>query len=251
MPFDSHRVGLFIGVNVPGALRQLDMRVPTIDTHPSAVRTPFGWTVMGPMDLPGLQDEALIQEIVADSTATLSLTKWLNHKFASTKERNQFNISQEKDAFNILIQIKLVSGHYVLPLLWKSANSNLPDNRSSVLYCFFVNEARCKRDPLYSERTTRGMEMYIVTSGFARQLLPEELKSPPGRTWYLPFFSNISIPVEEYRNTSFTSYSSTTDFIDEKLYRSHLSIFVTCRLELGGITSWTLLAISTITIYMH
>jgi len=186
--FDSNRVGLFIGVNIPGALKQFEMRVPTIDSHPSAVRTPFGWTVMGPICLPNDHDEASTNQIIVNSTAIPQQINWISHEFITSQDRNQFHLSQEEAARKILAsQITMVNGHYVLPLLWKSENPNLPDNRSSALHCFFVNEARCKRDPTYSERITRGMEMYI-TSNFARKLLPEELDGPPGRTWYLPYF---------------------------------------------------------------
>lgn len=186
--FDSNRVGLFIGVNVPGALRQLDMRVPTIDTLPSGVRTPFGWAAMGPIDLPIIQGVASIHQVVADSQPARPPMNWLKHEFTTCQDRNLFHLSEQEEACKMLsTKIKMVNGHYVLPLLWKSASPNLPDNRSSALHCFFVNEARCKRDPIYSERITRGMEMYI-TSNFARKLLPEELNGPPGRTWYLPYF---------------------------------------------------------------
>lgn len=44
--FDSRLVGVFIGANVVGALRQLDIREPK-ERGPYGVLTPFGWTILG------------------------------------------------------------------------------------------------------------------------------------------------------------------------------------------------------------
>ncbi len=188
--FDSSAVGILVGANVPGALRQLEMRLPSTETDPAAVLTPFGWTVMGPLSslpLANQQDKSILQTSALHSLFQAPPT-WMKHEFETSRDRREFHLAEETDARNILASsIKLVNGHYILPLLWKSAQPNLPDNRSSALHCLFVSEARCRKDPIYSERISRGMEMYL-NSGFARQLSPNELTGPPGRTWYLPYF---------------------------------------------------------------
>lgn len=44
--FDWRKVGIFIGANVPEALRQLDLRKSTNGTL-DGIKTSFGWTVQG------------------------------------------------------------------------------------------------------------------------------------------------------------------------------------------------------------
>lgn len=188
--FDSSSVGILIGANVPGALRQLEMRLPSTETDPAAVLTPFGWTVMGQLSFlpPSSQEERSIQQTSVLHSSLQPPPTWMKNEFDTSHDRKEFILAEETKARNILASsIKLVNGHYVLPLLWRSSQPNLPDNRSSALHSLFVSEARCRKNPVYSERISRGMEMYI-NSGFARQLHPHELTGPPGRTWYLPYF---------------------------------------------------------------
>ena len=57
--FDFRLVGVFIGANVVGAWRKLDIREPK-ERRPCGVITPFGWTVMG--EIPAGSNEMAFPE---------------------------------------------------------------------------------------------------------------------------------------------------------------------------------------------
>ncbi len=126
----------------------------------------------------GLVPSSTVQADTVDHQpggVTPTTVDWLNNVFATSLERKEFNSSQEESAWHILrSSIRLINGHYLLPLLWKSKNPDLPDNRSRALKSFFVNEARCLRDPVYKKLFIELMDMY-ENQEFSKRLSPSEL----------------------------------------------------------------------------
>ena len=184
-PFKATDAGLVIGADLPIALKQLAVREPASGAGPLAVQTPFGWTIIGPVESRGgPADEGAPSYIIRAASSDIS---WLKNEFPTKNESRLFKKEQEERALSILKKIrKNSSGHYVVPLLWKSSQLNLPDNKGAALKFLFANEARCRKDPIYCERFYRLIKMY-EEMGFARKLNPNELRGPKGKTWYLPY----------------------------------------------------------------
>ncbi len=189
--FDSRQVGIFIGVNVVGALQQLDVRAPK-DNGPYAVLTPFGWTVMGeiPASLnkrPQFHCQAVFG-IVEDESSVIEQF-WQFESLGSTVEKSRTRYTEEEElAIDTLRRtIRNIGGRYEIGLPWKSKEVKLPNNFSSALKRLYATESRFRADKEFAKRYTRAIETNIQL-GFARRLRLEELAGPPGRTWYIPTF---------------------------------------------------------------
>ena len=191
--FDSEDVGLLIGVDIAGALKQIETREPTNTDGPLAVRFPLGWTVMGNFNAETHQPEKAVHQVSEETDQQIHHT-WLKDQFASAAERSQFHTDQEKRAMSILQStIRLVQGHFEVGLLWKSDDRQLPDNRTEALRNLYANQARCRRDPAYQRDLCNAIEK-LVEQGYSRKLSVSELKGPVGGTWYLPYFMNYKKP---------------------------------------------------------
>ncbi len=186
--FNSDDVGLLIGVNVIEAMVQLAFKKPEEADAPLAILTPFGWTVMGPVPLPLAAADTYVEHQAEVEEHNILPVHWLTNVFATSLERKEFFHNQEAEAWNILrSSIRMVNGHYELPLLWKSKSPDLPDNRSSALKSFFANESRCLRDPAYKKLFIELMDIY-EKQGFSKRLSQSELQGVKGKTWYLNYF---------------------------------------------------------------
>lgn len=178
---------MFIGVNVPEALMELEVRKST-EGGLVCTRSPFGWTVMGEIPANIVKDSAnkgrfSIQGPENDDM----LQQFLLHEaFGSKLEEKQFVTQLEEEALRILATtINYTGGHYEIGLPLKALV--LPNNRSSALRRLYANESRMRVDRRYAERYTAAIEAY-ETSGFSRKLNTWELDGPKGHTWYVPHF---------------------------------------------------------------
>lgn len=186
--FNSHEVGILIGVNVPEALVQSAIKRQAEEDGTLAILTPFGWTVMGPVTLQATQTKPFLPKKIREETSSGQPSAWLTNVFATSGERKEFICCQEEEAWRILrSSIRLVNGHYELLLLWKNKAPDLPDNRNSALKSFYANEARSLRDPDYKKLFIELMDVY-ENQGFSRRLLPSKLLGIKGKTWYLKTF---------------------------------------------------------------
>lgn len=190
--FDWREVGIFIGANVPDALKQLETRAP-IRSGPHGVKTPFGWTVQG--NVP--------KEICESTTATCNSIQeeenddvlqqfWTHEWCGSMEDRKRITTMQDEAALAKLDStIKLIGTEaqprYEIGLHFVTPQVVLPNNRSSALQRLYAVESRFRVDPLYANRYTKAIEAYMDL-GFARRLRMDELPAvgPPGKVWYVP-----------------------------------------------------------------
>lgn len=188
-PFNSDTVGVLIGANAARALVQLETRQPIGKDGPIAVRTMFGWSVLG--EIPSSLNRNSTKK--SDPKTCRAITSHpvepnVQQEKPCRENRQASKKADEDVAMNILKStIRKVDGHYEVGLLWRSREVNLPNNRGDALKYFFSNEARCRADPAYHEVFSKGIERY-EQMGFSRKLEVHELQGPVGRTWYLPYF---------------------------------------------------------------
>lgn len=188
--FDWREVGIFIGANVPEALRQLDLRESS-DGGLDGVKTPFVWTVQGNIPLEvclsttvscnnifNLEDDDVLKQF------------WLQELCGSVEDRKRTLTTQDEIALATLANTIRKVGtatkpHCEIGLPFKTPVIQLPNNRSDALKLLYARESRFRTDPAYAEKYTKAIEMYME-KGFARRLAMSELKGPVGKTWYVP-----------------------------------------------------------------
>ena len=188
--FDWREVGIFIGANVPEALRQLDLRESS-DGGLDGVKTPFVWTVQGNIPLEvclsttvscknifNLEDDDFLKQF------------WLQELCGSVEDRKRTLTTQDEIELATLANTIRKVGtatkpHYEIGLPFKTPVIQLPNNRSDALKLLYARESRFRTDPAYAEKYTKAIEMYME-KGFARRLAMSELKGPVGKTWYVP-----------------------------------------------------------------
>lgn len=192
-PYDWQGVGMFIGSNVPAALRQLRISPSPQEGGPDGILTPFGWTVQGtlefkegagihhPIRVNCVQEEEENEKEIQRHWQPDSVEKRNQEKQGSTV-RDQIAMSVYKKSVR-----KMADGHYQLGLPFVPEDARLPNNRPDALRRLFATESRFRADPEFARRYTKSIETYVEL-GFARRLSKEELEGPPGRTWYLPHF---------------------------------------------------------------
>ena len=194
---DFGDVTVLIGASHQQAHVQLESRHPSSeDIAPSAIRTPFGWSFVGP--LPSKDSTARVCATFSSIDANL-LDERLE-KFWSTESFPVIDVSKteplrpedEKYAENLVKDsITYDGGHYVVGLPWKSPEVILPDNYNMALRRLNSIAHRFKRDSSFKKKYAAIIDEYVA-KGYARLLTAEELKGPTGRTWYLPHHGVIN-----------------------------------------------------------
>jgi len=184
---DAKEVTLLVGSDVPEAHWVLDQRRGKRG-QPYAVRTPLGWTLMGPI---GTKDgnEASVHFLRRDDT--------LLHQQVERMFKGDFNepmidskttmsLEDRRALHQMEESIKLVDGHYQLALPWKRPNTALPNNRVCAEGRLRLLKKRLQRDPKLLEKYRETMNGYI-NDDHARALPVEEsTKEVHKRIWYLP-----------------------------------------------------------------
>ncbi|KAL9976464.1 hypothetical protein ACROYT_G013771 [Oculina patagonica] len=183
----NDKVSLLIGCDVPEAHWVCDQRRGWRG-QPYAVRTPLGWTLMGPLNS---------SEINCFSVNFVRYDDEMLHRQMESMFRNDFNepmitskVAMSVEDRRALSQMeesaKLVNGHYQLALPWKCKPVSLPRNRDFALGRLRKLKKRFQRDVHLFEKYKDTINGY-VSSGYARRVPCEEQevgKDTP--VWYLP-----------------------------------------------------------------
>ena len=184
---ESDEIMLLIGSDVPEAHWVYDQR-RVKRGHPYAVRTPLGWTLMGP-----------VNSCTNDSFSVnfIRYDKEMLHRQMERMFRADFNepFNSAKIAMSVedrraLIQMessaKFVDGHYQLGLPWKRKPVTLPNNRGFAMKRLSYLKKRLLRDPSLFCKYKDTIHNYL-SSGHARRIPQEELMpGPETPIWYLP-----------------------------------------------------------------
>ena len=186
---------ILVGIDAIEAHLQLDIRSPgPFVKGPIAIRTPFGWSVAGPVDFGGgartTNPRTSIACISAKSCPNEEFEKVLKANWeieaygAANQKETVWSVEDERALQFLESSWKVVNGQLEIGLLLKNPSAKFPSTRQIALRRFKQLQNRFKRDPVYAEKYRSVIERYIK-AGYARSLTEEELKLPSWMTLYL------------------------------------------------------------------
>ncbi|PIK43536.1 hypothetical protein BSL78_19599 [Apostichopus japonicus] len=177
-------IKLLIGCDTPEAFWVLEERRGR-RKEPYAIRTPLGWTLMGPTSK--RNDEPFqVNNIQMDETLHSQVRRFweLDHHIEDCKEGFGHSI-EDKRAISIMDDTtRLVEGHYQMELPWRHSPPTLPDNRKYAQTRLKHLERRLQRDKALHEQYKKTMGVYIQR-GYAKEV-DNNQKNTQAPVWYLP-----------------------------------------------------------------
>lgn len=217
-PLLNVEVGLLIGYNCSRALIPRDVIVPDGD-GPFAQRTDLGWSIVGIVDVDscheqidvdgvGLSHRILVCEVdqsLVDSNSSKAenvlvsfrnkvkpvinpsdIVKVMNLGFDDCNDQKVCLSRNDKLFMETMKQsIKMVDGHYELPLPLKDDQKSFPNNRVLAVSRLQHLRRRLSKDSLfYSQYCSFMQEM--IDKGYAEKVTDSYSESPGGRLWYIP-----------------------------------------------------------------
>ena len=192
-------VRLIIGTNVPDAFWVLEERRGNRG-EPYAIRTPLGWTLMGPMERSDGED---CHMNVRSLEALREVDDCLVHQFemfwevenAGVIPESKLSMSvEDKRALAIMEQsVKLEDGHYQIALPWRQYPQFLPYNRFMAERRLQSLKNRLLLDGELLENYKATMEQYL-TMGHARRVPLDEINVQDKPLWYLPHHPVLNKP---------------------------------------------------------
>jgi hypothetical protein len=187
---ENENVSMIIGSDVPEAHWVLEQRRGG-RKEPYAVRTPLGWTLMGPIGTE-IEQEFLINFIQKeDNTLQEQVERMFRMDFSETDFHfgKGMSLEDQKALNNMESSAKKVNGHYEIALPWRVGSPNFPNNRNSAEKRLISLQRRLTKDPRLKEKYRNVIEDHLE-KGYAAKVPEEnqksESESTTGRIWYLP-----------------------------------------------------------------
>ena len=181
-------------------------------TAPLALRTPLGWIIKGPSNtkrssvpyatmllngwhIPSaaepLENLIVIEEgdIFPSKTSDYcedvdALMQWLQ----TNKEIKEFGIKYSREdivAYDCMMKnVKLIDGHYQLPLLWKNASAQLPESMTMAAKRLDGVKRRLQRDSVLKNMYCLQMQT-VLDQGYAEKVPVSEINTA-NKLWYIP-----------------------------------------------------------------
>ena len=180
-------VGLLIGLDASNLFRPLETRFGPVGTS-DAIKTILGWTLFGPaLDLNDYSESCVRSTCMhASLTSSSELDTSSPLENVQPNELTIANSRVDRVAYErIKNYIKIVDGHFQLPLLWKQEGLRLPKNRQMVENRLASLGKRLSRDTELHSKYTEVMESYLQ-KGYAEKV--ETNSDSAGSEWYLPHF---------------------------------------------------------------
>ncbi|XP_028416927.1 uncharacterized protein LOC114541139 [Dendronephthya gigantea] len=187
---ENENVSIIIGSDVPEAHWVLEQRRGQ-RKEPYAVRTPLGWTLMGPIGTEteqGFQINFIRKE---DNTLQEQVERMFRMDFSESDFHLGKGMSfEDQRALNIMeSSAKKVNGHYEISLPWRDGSPSFPNNRKMAEKRLISLQRRLKKDTHLKENYRNVIEGYLE-KGYAAKVPEErrtsECESTTGRVWYLP-----------------------------------------------------------------
>lgn len=160
------------------------------ETQPLAIRTALGWTLLGSNSDTINQNELyttakfnLFPFLTRISIGVLNFGE-LNHSVVLSKERFP-DLFKIKARLEHLKQQQNTGKRYEISMLWRCENPVLPYNRVLAEMPLEDLEKKFRRDGELATAYVNIINGYLE-KGYARKLSPDEAKSKPEKTCYLP-----------------------------------------------------------------
>ena len=189
---DESEIKLIIGSNVPDAFWVLDERRGERG-EPYAIRSPLGWTLIGPTDR--AENKSFHVNFVRLTEVTKKDDDRLMHQIEQFWKIENYGLSpnskesmslEDKRALAVMENsATMVDGHYQVALPWREPNPYLPNNRSMAERWLFLLKKRLLQDSKLFDGYKATMENYL-DKGHARRVPDHEMNAHDKPLWYLP-----------------------------------------------------------------
>ena len=196
-------VRLIIGTNTPEAFWVLEERRGNRG-EPYAVRTPLGWTLMGPAGGIDCRERhlnvnfvRLVESARKDEDCLVQQVErfWAIENYGLAGDSNVCMSVEDKKALSIMERsVKLDQGHYQVALPWRQYPPFLPYNRAMAERRLQVLKKRFLQDEKLFESYKTTMKEYIA-KGHARKVPLNEVHVDDKRSlWYLSHHPVLNKP---------------------------------------------------------
>ena len=159
----SKKVGRLIGMDAAFVFRPLESRFgPT--GFPNAMKTLLGWVLFGPKVESSLTSgferlgyPCLHSLLVAEEELNLP-----PHKLVQPSELDVPSSREDRKAYELMKDsVQLIGGHFQLPLLWRSEDVKLPNNRVQAERRLNSLKRRLNKDKGLHQKYVKTMQKYI------------------------------------------------------------------------------------------
>ena len=178
----ADQVTLLIGSDVPEAFWTLEERRGG-KKEPYAIRSPLGWTLMGPTGEVGIGTP----QVHFQQTDVLGqqLEHMWKTDFSDSLSDNRCSMSvEDRQALQIMREtISKRDGKYMLSLPWRHSPEHFPNNKAQASVRLRLLGRKLQKDEMLCEQYKTTIQEYI-DNGYARKVTPEELEQTSA--WYLP-----------------------------------------------------------------
>ena len=178
LPSIEKEVRILIGSNVPEAFWVLEERRGE-KGEPYAIRSPLGWSVLGPMQAVGIGQDKFHINFIRDSSTGYENDVLLNERVKKFWETDfGDSISDPKSGMSVEDKralrmmedtVELVEGHYRLGLPWRHKPHRLQNNRKMAQRRLDCLRRKFQKDPELFERYKTSINEYIE-KGYAKRI---------------------------------------------------------------------------------
>ena len=185
---EDKSVGLLIGLDNPALFRFLDGRYGCAG-EPDAVLTALGWTLFG-SSLSCVDNLGRCMHVACLSKFDTDVVDVAPHEDAASCGLDCASSREDRVAFELMKNsVKLVDGHFQLPLLWRKKGTSLPNNRIVAENRLESLRRRLEKDSWLHQHYTETMQTYLE-KGYAEPV--EDGCSGSGHSWFLPHHPVLS-----------------------------------------------------------
>ena len=157
---DSSKVRVLIGRNVRGVHSVLEERIAPDDNGPDAIRTPFGWCVVGPIPSRREVRRPRVNLLRFETERDLE-NLWLEEQYGPDKRSVPMSENDKRGLEVLNRTIRHNGERYEVGLMLKSDDVSVPNPENYAKTQFLALERQCVRNPEYGEKYHRTMQGYF------------------------------------------------------------------------------------------
>ena len=201
IPVDS--VQLLIGANVPQVFGVDTIRQAVENGLPDAVCSPLGWSLLGPAfancDFRSTNAYFVSTQPVTLKNVSLIESKPMDSNIEEVPEMDVelediccdkgLYVEDRRVYYLLKRSIKLVDGHYELPLPWRN-EKEMPDNKIMAEIRLNHLKRKLQKNPELKQKYLDQMQ-FMLEKGYAERVVCEA-ETNHGKTWYIPHHAVIN-----------------------------------------------------------
>lgn len=178
-------VGLILGINAPEAIKCFEI-VNSVENGPYATRHKLGWAVNGPLSA-RQHFETHMHRIKVEKLADIEskLQNMYSHDFPDSN-LDELGPSVEDIMWKKRIEgsVTLQENHYKMRLPFREDDPSFPDNREQAYQRVIGMKRKLKSRPEFHKEYSHFVDG-MIEKGYAERIPDNELRTEPGKSWYL------------------------------------------------------------------